>query len=97
MMPSASRWALIAVVCAVVVDHGSTFTTQVALNRPNTNLLPPTKHTALHATVNGESKTDTTASDQPGFPLHALFNAAARAAVPKAADNAAGGHDAVSE
>ncbi|KAL3912373.1 MAG: hypothetical protein SGILL_006909, partial [Bacillariaceae sp.] len=60
----------------------------------------PTKcTTALHATVNGESKMggddqSATANGQPGFPLHALFNVAARAAIPKAADNAAGGHDA---
>ena len=100
-----SRWALAAAICVVlVVDQGLSFTSQVALHRQHISQqwLPPTK---LQATVNGESKTTagddqsttTTASGQPGFPLHALFNAAARAAVPKAADNAAGGHDAVSK
>ena len=109
MTTVSSRWALAAAICVIlVVDCGLAFTSQVALHRQHISqqLLPPTKSTSLlQATVNGESKTTagddqsttTTASGQPGFPLHALFNAAARAAVPKAADNAAGGHDAVSK
>jgi hypothetical protein len=38
----------------------------------------------------------TATASKPGFPLHSLFVAAARAAVPKPADTGSGAHDAVS-
>ncbi|KAG7342232.1 ATPase AAA [Nitzschia inconspicua] len=71
---------------------------------PNVAIL--TKATLL-ATVNGassksnsdddkksSSSSTATAPNRPGFPLYALFTAAARAAVPKPPDTASGAHDA---
>lgn len=100
------RWAIWALISVILVDHGHAFTSQASIGRRNSLALPPitSQQSSLQATVNGESKTGdndkgtttTTASGQPGFPLHSLFNAAARAAVPKAADTVTNGHDAVS-
>jgi hypothetical protein len=54
---------------------------------------------SLSATVNGDGTNagSTAVPSRPGFPLHSLFSAAAKAAVPKAPDTETGAHDAVSE
>jgi hypothetical protein len=102
-----NRWDLSTLVSVILINYVLSFSPQSTFGKcfghAGAFLTTESKPVALQATVNGESKTNdndkgaTTASGQPGFPLHSLFNAAAKAAVPKAADTAAGGHDAVSQ
>lgn len=65
----------------------------------STIICPQTTSLSLSATVNGDGKNagTTAVPSKPGFPLHSLFTAAAKAAVPKAPDTETGAHDAVSE